>query len=67
MKTLYIIKGREVSVTINEKEKNEGRVKITVTRSFGSQNLLEIYSDYVAKKIRELLRLERENKDEDNS
>lgn len=62
-----MIKGREVSVTINEKEKNEGRVKITVTRSFGSQNLLEIYSDYVAKKIRELLRLERENKDEDNS
>ena len=62
-----MIKGREVSVTISEKEKNEGRVKITVTRSFGSQNLLEIYSDYVAKKIRELLRLERENKDEDNS
>ena len=62
-----MIKGREVSVTISEKEKNEGRVKITVTRSFGSQNLLEIYSDYVAKKIRELLRLERENKDEENS
>ena len=54
-------------VTINKKEKNEGRVKITVTRSFGTQNLLEIYSDYVAKKIRELLRLERENKDEENS
>ena len=56
-----------MSVTISEKEKNEGRVKITVTRSFGTQNLMEIYSDYVAKKIRELLRLERENKDEDNS
>lgn len=62
-----MIKGREVSVTISEKEKNEGRVKITVTRSFGTQNLMEIYSDYVAKKIRELLRLERENKDEENS
>ena len=36
LRTLYIIKGREVSVTINEKEKNEGRVKITVTRSFAT-------------------------------
>ena len=67
MKTLYIIKGREVSVTINEKGKKGGRVRIVVTRTFGNQNLIEIYSDYVAKKIRELLRLERENKDEDNS
>ena len=56
-----------MNLRINKKENTEGRVKITVTRSFGSQNLLEIYSDYVAKKIRELLRLERENKDEDNS
>ena len=56
-----------MSATINKKEKNEERVKITVTRSFGTQNLFEIYSDYVAKKIRELLRLERENKDEENS
>ena len=56
-----------MSVTINGKEKNEGRVKISVTRNFGTQNLMEIYSDYVAKKIRELLRQERKNKDEENS
>lgn len=67
MKTLYIIKGREVSVTINEKEKKGGRVRIVVTRTFGNQNLIEIYSDYVAKKIKELLRQEREKNDEDNS
>ena len=56
-----------MSVTINEKEKNEGRVKITVTRSFGTQNLMDIYSDYVAKKIKEILRKERGKKDEENS
>ena len=67
MKTLYIIKGREVSVTINEKGKKGGRVRIVVTRTFGNQNLIEIYSDYVAKKIKELLRPEREKNDEDNS
>lgn len=55
---------------MNENIKNkdkESKVKIVVTRSFGTQNLLEIYADYVAKKIRELLRLEREGKDEKNS
>lgn len=67
MKTLYMIKGREVSVTINEKGKKGGRVRIVVTRTFGNQNLIEIYSDYVAKKIKELLRQEREKNDEDNS
>ena len=67
MKTLYIIKGREVSVTINEKGKKGGRVRIVVTRTFGNQNLIEIYSNYVAKKIKELLRQEREKNDEDNS
>ena len=67
MKTLHIIKGREVSVTINEKGKKGGRVRIVVTRTFGNQNLIEIYSDYVAKKIKELLRQEREKNDEDNS
>lgn len=54
-----------MSLKINEKD--GGRVKITVTRSFGTQNLIEIYSDYVAKKIRELLRQERGKKDEENS
>ena len=67
MKTLHIIKGREVSVTINEKGKKGGRVRIVVTRTFGNQNLIEIYSDYVAKKIKELLRQERKKNDEDNS
>ena len=56
-----------MSVTIKEKGKKGGRVKITVTRTFGNQNLIEIYSDYVAKKIKELLRQEREKNDEDNS
>ena len=56
-----------MSVTINEKGKKGGRVRIVVTRTFGNQNLIEIYSDYVANKIKELLRLEREKNDEDNS
>ena len=67
MRTLYVIKGREVSVTIKKKGKNNGRVKIIVTRTFGTQNLIEVYSDYVAKKIKELLRQERGKNNEDNS
>ena len=67
MRTLYIIKGREVSVTIKKKGKNNGRVKIIVTRTFGTQTLIEVYSDYVAKKIKELLRQERGKNNEDNS
>ena len=56
-----------MSLKIKEKEKNEGRVKITVTRSFGTQNLLEIYADYVAKKIKTLLRQEKGKNDEEKS
>lgn len=41
-----------------KKEEKAGKVNITVTRSFGTQNLLDLYADYVAKKIRETLRLE---------
>ncbi len=55
---------------MKENIKNTGKnnkVEIVVTRSFGSQNLLNIYADYVAKKIKDLLRLEREKKDEKNS
>ena len=58
-------KGSDIG--IKEINKNGGKVKITVTQNFGTQNLIEIYSDYVAKKIRDLLRLEREKKDEENS
>jgi len=56
-----------VNLRINKKENTEGRVKITVTRSFGTQNLLEIYADYVAKKIKDLLRQERGKNDEEKS
>lgn len=56
-----------MNLRINKKENTEGRVKITVTRSFGTQNLLEIYADYVAKKIKDLLRQEREKNDEEKS
>ena len=51
-----------MNVSINEKDKNGGRVKITVTQSFGTQNLIEIYSDYAAKKIRDTVRAEDEQK-----
>lgn len=47
-----------MNVNINNKEEKTGKVKITVTRSFGTQNLMEIYTDYVVKKIREILRSE---------
>jgi len=56
-----------VNLRINKKENTEGRVKITVTRNFGTQNLLEIYADYVAKKIKDLLRQERGKNDEEKS
>ena len=45
----------------NEKTK---KVKITVTRTFGTHCLLEIYTDYVAKKIKDNLRKEGGKKDE---
>ena len=56
-----------MNLRINKKENTEGRVKITVTRSFGTQNLLEIYANYVAKKIKDLLRKERGKNDEEKS
>ena len=40
---------------------------MVITRSFGTQNLLELYADYVAKKIKDMLRLEREKKGEQNT
>ena len=33
-------------------------MRITVQRSFGTHNLMEIYSDYVAKQIRKTVRSE---------
>ena len=39
----------------------ESRVKIIVSRSFGTQNIIEIYSDYVAKKIRDKIRIKKED------
>ena len=39
-----------MSKNIKNKEK-EFKVKFIVSRTFGKQNLLEIYSDYVAKKL----------------
>ena len=39
-------------------KKEEGTIKtvINVTRTFGTQTLMEIYSDYVANQIRDTLR-----------
>ena len=42
-------------------------MKITVTRSFGTQDLIEIYSDYVARKIRDKVRKEGGQKKEKDS
>ncbi len=33
-----------------------GKTKILISRTFGTQNLHEIYSDYVARRIRETAR-----------
>ena len=55
-----------MSKNIKNKEK-EFKVKFIVSRTFGKQNLFEIYSDYVAKKIKNILRQEREKKDEEKS
>ena len=43
-------------IKIAKKEAKENKVRITVQRSFGTQNLMEIYSDYVAKQIRKTVR-----------
>lgn len=45
--------------------KKEPRIKIVISRSFGTQNILEVYSEYVAKKIRDKIREMREE-DEKN-
>ena len=42
-------------------------MKITVKQGFGSQDLIEIYSDYVAKKIRDMVRREDGQKKEENN
>ena len=55
-----------MSKNIKNKEK-EFKVKFIISRTFGKQNLLEIYSDYVAKKIKNILRQERAKKDEEKS
>ena len=55
-----------MKANINIKEK-ENKVKITVSRTFGAHNLLELYADYVAKKIKDILRKERGKKDEEKS
>ncbi len=46
-----------------KKDKKEEKIIIKVTESFGSQDLTEIYSDYVAKQIRDSIR---EINDKDN-
>lgn len=38
------------------------RVELVVTRTFGTQNFLELYTDYVSKRIRDTLIIEREEK-----
>ncbi len=35
----------------DSREVKVGNTVITVTRSFGSRNLMELYSEYVAKKV----------------
>ncbi len=42
------------------------KIKIKVIRTFGTQNLCEIYSDYVAKQIREEIKKSRAENREAN-
>ncbi|NLZ37747.1 MAG: hypothetical protein GX897_09805 [Clostridiales bacterium] len=43
------------------KEKSfSGRTKVIVSRTFGDQNVLEVYTDYVAHKIKEKQRIKKE-------
>lgn len=51
-----------MSTNIKNKEQ-ERKVNIIVSRRFGFQNFLEIYSDYVAKKIREMVRVKKEDEE----
>lgn len=41
-----------------KKEERAVKTVINVTRSFGTQPLMEIYSDYVANQIRDTLRFQ---------
>ena len=36
---------------MEEKENKKSKVKIIIERTFGTDNLMEIYADYVAKNI----------------
>lgn len=50
-----------VSMSEQIKEKSfSGRTKVIVSRTFGDQNVLEVYTDYVAHKIKEKQRIEKE-------
>ena len=46
---------------IRENAKIE-RVELVITRTFGTQNFLELYTDYVSKRIRDTLIFEKEEK-----
>ena len=44
----------------NKEKKFSGQTKIIVKRTFGDQDALEVYTDYVAQKIKESLQTSRE-------
>ena len=52
--------------SIKENAKIE-RVELVVTRTFGTQNLLELYTDYVSKRIRDTLIIEKEGKNKEKT
>ena len=52
--------------SIKENAKIE-RVELVVTRTFGTQNLLELYTDYVSKRIRDTLIIEKEEKNKEKT
>ena len=55
-----------MNANIENMEKSN-KVKITISRTFGTHNFLEVYANYVAKKIKDILRKERGKKDEEKS
>lgn len=44
----------------NSEKRFSGQTKIIVKRTFGDQDALEVYTDYVAQKIKESLQTARE-------
>lgn len=56
-------KGKLRDTTLSQENEMSRKTKIIVERSFGSGNLLELYSDYVAGKVQKQMKNHRKTEE----